>query len=288
MNNNFLVWGDLETGGLNGRLDNGDIGMQYYPIFELAIIVTDTNLVEIGKPLRIAIYQDSDAIKRSSEWAVATHTDSGLLKEVQESTFNLAEAEQAVIQYLKILGVEKYNRETKEGGVFAGNSIMFDRTFIMCQMPTLHEYLHYRQIDISALALAFRYWLPSAEKLVTKQYSHEALADIRESIAEAQVYKKLITRRTPTTISIDQVREIAAFSGIAIDDEKSVYHNDPESLETEITIEQDSKITMEDGQIYNGTSAHFTEYPEEGSITLEDSTSYFTTLDSTTTALPSN
>lgn len=43
-----LLWLDYETGGLNGRLENGEWGMEYYPILEVACIVTDGELNQLG------------------------------------------------------------------------------------------------------------------------------------------------------------------------------------------------------------------------------------------------
>lgn len=187
----FFVFGDAETGGLNGVLENGELGMQYYPIFEWAFIVTDHNLNEIGEPLHLIINQTTSEIEKSSKWAVDAHTKSGLLDKVKSSCITLEEAEEKIIEHLKSLGIDAYNRKEKTGAVFAGNSIMFDRSYMMCQMPRLHEYLHYRQLDVSALALATRAWRPELEEkaLAVKQYKHEALADIRESIAELKVYR---------------------------------------------------------------------------------------------------
>jgi oligoribonuclease (3'-5' exoribonuclease) len=58
--------------------------------------------------------------------------------------------------------------------------------------------LHYRQLDISALALAARAFNPELEKEITskKQYKHEALADIRESIAELKMYRSALFQIT--------------------------------------------------------------------------------------------
>ena len=81
--------------------------------------------------------------------------------------------------------------------MFAGNSIMFDRSYIMCQMPTLHEYMHYRQLDVSAIALAARAFNPELERkaISGKLYAHDALADIRESIEELRTYQQVISVR---------------------------------------------------------------------------------------------
>ena len=194
MSNLSLVWIDLETGGLNGRLPNQELGMDYYPILEIALIVTDENLVEMGEPLRIAIHQPESEIEHCHEWALKTHTESGLLDEVRLSSINLVQAQNMVLDHLQWLGIDSYDREAKTGGILCGSSIMFDRSFIMCQMPELNDYLHYRQLDVSALNLAMQMFNPELAVAGTefKKYSHEALADIRESIAELRLYQKFI------------------------------------------------------------------------------------------------
>jgi len=192
-----FLFGDIETGGLNGRLDNGALGMEYYPILELAFILTDKDLNQIGLPLRVVVHHSDEVIATCSEWALDTHTASGLIDCVRASTLSLADAEQIVIKWLKGHSVTKYDGKTKQGVVFAGNSIMFDRSYIMCQMPTLHEYMHYRQLDVSAIALAARAFNPELERkaISCKLYAHEALADIRESIEELRTYQQVISVR---------------------------------------------------------------------------------------------
>lgn len=187
-----LVWLDLETGGLNGVLENGLLGMQHYPILEVAVIVTDAELNEVGKPLRIVINHDAKCIDLMSSWAKEVHTKSGLLDEVALSNITTEKAEQMIIAHLKSLGIDAYDRKKKKGGVMAGNSIMFDRSYIMCQMPELNDYLHYRQLDVSAINLTCQMFAPDLDKQVyeMKQYKHEALADIRESIEELRIYQR--------------------------------------------------------------------------------------------------
>ncbi|MGI2024839.1 oligoribonuclease [Shewanella glacialipiscicola] len=190
----YFLFGDIETGGFNDRLDNGQLGMEYYPIFEIALVVTDRELNQVGSALRVVVHQDETAISRSHQWAIDTHTKSGLLDEVRMSAWDLAGAEWQIIHHLRQMGIQAYNRETKQGVIFAGNSIMFDRSFILCQMPVLHQFMHYRQLDISALALAAIAWAPelAKEAIAAKQYKHEALADIRESIAELKCYRQAL------------------------------------------------------------------------------------------------
>ncbi|WP_082243408.1 oligoribonuclease [Vibrio parahaemolyticus] len=188
----YFAWLDYETGGLNGRLDNGHLGMDYYPIFEVAMIVTDSQLNQVGEPLRLVVHQFEDSISQCSQWAIDTHTKSGLLDEVRTSTLSLRDAEVAIISHLKNLGIPPYDRKKKSGAILAGSSIMFDRTFMMCQMPELSDYLHYRQLDVSAFNLAVRAFKPEIEQFVQKQYKHEALSDIQETIDEFKVYRSAL------------------------------------------------------------------------------------------------
>lgn len=190
----YFAHGDIEAGGLDGRIENGKLGMEYYPIFEIAFIITDTDLNQVGEPLRLVIHQSDEMIARSHEWALKTHTESGLLNEVRASKITLEQAESIIIVHLKSLGIEKYNVKKRTGAVFSGNSIKYDRNFFTCQMPVLNDYFHYRQLDISVLALAARAFMPELEKDVTarKEYKHEALADIQESIAELKAYRSAL------------------------------------------------------------------------------------------------
>tara|TARA_Y100000310_G_scaffold104628_1_gene102971 strand:+ start:2922 stop:3575 length:654 start_codon:yes stop_codon:yes gene_type:complete len=187
----FFAFGDIETGGLNQRLPNQKLGMEYYCIFEIAFIVTDRNLNPIGKPLRIVINQSEEDIQKSSKWALEQHTKSGLLDEVRRSTITLQQAEKMVMEYFKSLGIEKYDRESRKGAIFAGNSIMLDRDYFMAQTPELHDYMHYRQLDVSAFALACRAFYPEVAELAIKNktLTHLALKDIEECIEEMRVYR---------------------------------------------------------------------------------------------------
>lgn len=197
---NHLIFCDLETGGLNGRLLNGALGCDYCPIFEIAVIVTDTDLNEIAT-FSYFINHDDETINRSDEYALNMHEKSGLLNKVRmspdkEMNSSLLEIEAVLLEDLQKAGVEKYNRKEKTGGIFCGSSVMFDRSFLMAQMPALHDYFHYRQIDVSSVALLSKFWQPEVEKLAVsqKKYKHEALADIRETINELRCYRDFIFR----------------------------------------------------------------------------------------------
>lgn len=193
-----FVWIDIETGGLNGLLENNQIGAMYYPIFEVALKVTDKDLNEICDPLCMTIYQDEDDIAKCSEWALKTHAESGLLNRVRNDGVELVDAEAMILEHLSSNGVNPYNVKAKSGGVLAGNGIHYDRSFIMCQMPRLNSYLYYRQNDVSSVNMSMMAWNPDLYEEVkqAKEYKHEAMADINESIDEAHVYKQFIEGRS--------------------------------------------------------------------------------------------
>lgn len=187
---NLLFWLDLETAGLNGRdKKTGIVGADHYPIFEVAGILTDEQLNPVGEPLRLVIFQEEDEIKKGDKVALEMHEKSGLLKEVRESGLTLEQAEKEILALLKKHGAKKFSTKSKQGVVMCGNSIKFDRDFIMYQMPMLDEFMHYRMLDVSAFAMGSCFWNPAVSEELVKEYKHEAMSDIKESIAEALIYK---------------------------------------------------------------------------------------------------
>jgi oligoribonuclease len=56
-------------------------------------------------------------------------------------------------------------------------------------MKTLEGYLHYRIIDVSSLKELVSRWRPELLNGFTKQNTHTALSDIRESIEELRYYR---------------------------------------------------------------------------------------------------
>ena len=69
-------------------------------------------------------------------------------------------------------------------------------------MPKLSNWLCYRSVDVTSVKeLAFR-WFPNLPEF-QKQEKHQALNDIRESIAELDYYKK---RFSNFSLSIEQIK----------------------------------------------------------------------------------
>jgi oligoribonuclease len=124
------------------------------------------------------------------------HAKSGLTEEVRRSPVTLAEAEQEVLDYIKL--------HIPEPGTvpLAGNSIATDRGFIARDMPALDSYLHYRMVDVSSIKELCRRWYPRIYYAQPgKGLAHRALADIKESILELQYYRRtaFVPAPGPTT-----------------------------------------------------------------------------------------
>ena len=56
-------------------------------------------------------------------------------------------------------------------------------------MPELETFFHYRNLDVSSLKELARRWAPAVYSGFTKDSSHLALDDIRDSIAELRHYR---------------------------------------------------------------------------------------------------
>ncbi len=170
-----LVWLDMEMTGLDPEKER---------IIEIATILTDGNLVEIGVGPDLVIHQNDAVLAAMDEWNRTHHKASGLTDRVKTSTITDGDAEAQTLAFIA------QHVGPKDRPVLAGNSIHQDRRFIRRYMPGLEKRLHYRMVDVSTIKELARRWYP----LVTarqplKKDTHRALDDIRESIDELRFYR---------------------------------------------------------------------------------------------------
>jgi oligoribonuclease len=174
----LLVWIDCEMTGL-------DLGKD--KLIEVAALVTDPELNVLGEGIDLVIHADDAALDAMPPVVRDMHAKSGLTKEVRRSVITMAEAEEAVLAYIKEFVP---NPRTAP---LCGNSIATDRGFLARDMPALDAHLHYRMIDVSSIKELCRRWYPRVYfGQPAKGLSHRALADIRESIRELEYYRRTI------------------------------------------------------------------------------------------------
>ena len=169
-----LIWIDLEMTGL---CPEGDC------IIEIATLVTDAHLNLLAEGPVFAIRQDESRIAGMDEWNTRQHHQSGLVTRMRERGVTEAFAEQATLDFLMMY-------LDKGSSPMCGNSICQDRRFLCRYMPTLAAFFHYRNLDVSTLKELVRRWHPQLLKGAKKESKHEAMSDIKDSIAELIYYRE--------------------------------------------------------------------------------------------------
>ncbi|HEX2530774.1 MAG TPA: oligoribonuclease [Burkholderiaceae bacterium] len=169
-----LVWVDMEMTGLDPDTDR---------IIEVAVVVTDAELNILAEGPVFAIHQSDETLDRMDAWNKGTHGRSGLIDRVKASTVKEADAEVALIDFLK-------HFVPSGKSPMCGNTICQDRRFMARGMPKLEAFFHYRNLDVSTLKELCRRWSPGIANGFKKHQKHTALADIIESIEELRYYRE--------------------------------------------------------------------------------------------------
>ena len=169
-----LVWVDMEMTGLDPDTDR---------IIEVAVVVTDMHLNVLAEGPVFAIHQSDETLDKMDNWNKGTHGKSGLIDRVKASTVTEADAEVALIAFLK-------NFVPAGKSPMCGNTICQDRRFMARGMPKLEAFFHYRNLDVSTLKELCRRWKPELASGFKKHQKHTALADIIESVEELKYYRE--------------------------------------------------------------------------------------------------
>ena len=172
-----LVWIDLEMTGLDVSVD---------VILQAAVVVTSGDLDPLAEAA-VDIQQPDEALARMTPFVHEMHTRTGLIERVRKSQTTLAEAERVLVDVVSRFSVAP--------AILCGNSVWADRRFISRYMRELDSLLHYRIVDVSSVKeLALRWYGPSAVFQKPEVGAHDAVVDIRNSIAELRHYRRTLFR----------------------------------------------------------------------------------------------
>ncbi len=170
-----LVWIDLETTGLNPRVDK---------ILEVGVVVTQgPAFEEIAAKSWVIACTPSQLENWCNDWCKKQHQASGLWEECisKDAKWRTYVEDFVVLNIDGWLGLSSSTEEPEEGayGPMCGSTISFDRSFLESYCPRLAKRFHYRNLDVSA----FRAMMPVLGMMLpAKKGVHRALDDIRESI----------------------------------------------------------------------------------------------------------
>ena len=171
VNPSKLLWVDLEMTGLEPTKDR---------IVEIAVIVTDWDFTELAS-FESGVRQNEREIRKlfaDNPWTAARAETQG---EIERSLKSPSEQD-VEAEIIKLIDAHFAEGEPV---ILAGNSIHCDRGFIKQWWPEVEKRLHYRMLDVSAwkVVMQSKYRL-----MFNKKETHQALPDIRESIAELKFY----------------------------------------------------------------------------------------------------
>ncbi len=152
-------------------------------IIEIATLITDPELNVLAEGPVIAVKQSDEVLVAMDDWNRKHHGESGLIKRVQESRFDEAEAETITLEFLA-------DWVDENASPMCGNSICQDRRFLARQMPSLERFFHYRNLDVSSVKEIARRWKPEILSGISKKSKHVAMDDIKDSIEELNYYRQ--------------------------------------------------------------------------------------------------
>ncbi|GMH41549.1 hypothetical protein BSKO_09459 [Bryopsis sp. KO-2023] len=175
-----LVWIDLEMTGLNLSKDT---------IIEIACIVSNGTLDRQIEGPSIAIKHPDVVFDNMSEWCVKHHGKSGLTQRCKQSKTSMSGAEKQVLDFIR-------QHVEPNSAQLAGNSVHVDKAFLRKYMPTLHDYLHFRILDVSTLHEIARRWFPKEwRKVPRRKNAHTAMSDIQESVEELKYFRHALFKK---------------------------------------------------------------------------------------------
>ena len=173
---NPIFWVDLEMTGLDPIDDN---------ILEVACIASDGDLGTLIEGPELVIHHDDERLATMSQWSSSQHGTSGLTERCRRSTVTLADAESALLSFIRM------HSDCRPHTVILGGACVYtDKCFLEAHMPRLKPYLSHRVVDVSTVRELAKRWYPTAVRQCPRaDPAHRALDDIRYSINELRYYR---------------------------------------------------------------------------------------------------
>ena len=180
-----LVWIDCEMTGLDPESNK---------IIEIAVVLTDDDLVEIKYGPTLQIRVDDEDLINMEEWSAETHAESGLIDLIKSQGVPINKAEEIIHDFLEKNLSKKQKQRLIEGKPpyeLCGNSVWHDLFFMRKETPKVLQLIKPVPIlDVSSIALNESMINPDY-KPFDKKRTHRALDDIKESIAELRYLRSL-------------------------------------------------------------------------------------------------
>jgi len=182
-----ILWLDLETGGLE---------LERQPIIEVAAIVAE-NVFEQTASFHRIIFASEQQIKAFEPEATRMHRENGLLEKLKDG-LPLSHVESELIDFCK-------SHFQGKKIILAGNSVHWDRAFLVRWMPKFSQMLSHRILDVSSWKTYFQIQYGKEPK---KLAPHLAMTDIELSMDELRLYASFFdTRKIATKESADESRD---------------------------------------------------------------------------------
>lgn len=176
----MIVWIDTETTGLDHNKD---------ALIEVAVVIT-TDELEVVDSYTSVIKTKKRDLKRMNNFVRNLHAKSGLLDEVAKATKSISTVEAEVMKFL-----DKHGSTT--GLTLGGNSVHFDRYFLLRLMPKLMKRFTHQNLDVTSIGHCVKRWdndAYEALKATKGEVAHRALDDILSSINQLAWYRKSFTK----------------------------------------------------------------------------------------------
>jgi oligoribonuclease len=147
------------------------------------------------------IHFDQSVLETLGSWHQKTFADiadsgNGLLADVLKSKLTKEQVEDELLALIK-------RHCPPKTCPLAGSSIHIDKHVLQLRMPRVHDYLHYRIIDVSSFQGIMRRWAPWVEADIKKRLAkkgqetvnHRAMDDIEWSIAFMREFRPILARQ---------------------------------------------------------------------------------------------